>query len=51
MQLLAEDFLSDRSYVDLRGRRRVEAALAVVGGSLSMALGGGVFAVLSCLLA
>lgn len=40
VQLLAEDFLSDRSYVDLRGRRRLEASGAVVCGSLLMALVG-----------
>ena len=41
VQLLAEDFLSDHSYVDLQGRRRIEAcAAAVVCGSLLMALVG-----------
>lgn len=40
VQLLAEDFLSDRSYVDLKGRRRVEASGAVVGGAMLMALVG-----------
>ena len=40
VQLLAEDFLSDQSYVDLRGRRRVEACGAVVCGSLLMAFVG-----------
>ena len=37
VQLLAEDFLSDRSYVDLTGRRRLEACGAVVGGAMLMA--------------
>lgn len=40
VQLLAEDFLSDQSYVDLRGRRRLEASGAVVAGSMLMALVG-----------
>lgn len=40
VELLAEDFLSDKSYEALRGRRRVEACGAVVGGSLLMALVG-----------
>lgn len=40
VQLLAEDFLSDQSYVDLKGRRRLEACGAVVGGSMLMALVG-----------
>ena len=40
VQLLAEDFLSDQSYVDLWGRRRGEAAGAVVAGSLLMAFVG-----------
>ncbi len=36
VQLLAEDFLSDQSYVDLRGRKRMQACGAVIGGSLLM---------------
>ena len=40
VQLLAEDFLSDQSYVDLRGRRRLEASLAVICGSMLMAFVG-----------
>ncbi|KAI9835675.1 MAG: hypothetical protein M1819_001851 [Sarea resinae] len=40
VELLAEDFLSDKSYEDLVGRKRVEACGAVVGGSLLMAIVG-----------
>ena len=40
VELLAEDFLSDRSYGVLRGRRRLEACAAVVGGGALMALVG-----------
>jgi hypothetical protein len=40
VQLVAEDFLSDHSYVELHGRRRVQACAAVVAGSLLMALVG-----------
>jgi len=40
VQLLAEDFLSDKSYGMLKGRRRWEAFCAVLGGSLLMALVG-----------
>lgn len=40
VELLAEDFLSDRSYEVLKGRRRLEACAAVVAGSLLMALVG-----------
>lgn len=40
VQLLAEDFLTDRSYAELYGRRRLEACGAVVGGSMLMALVG-----------
>ncbi|KAF1824639.1 Zinc/iron permease [Dissoconium aciculare CBS 342.82] len=40
VQLIAEDFLSDHSYVELQGRRRVQACLAVVAGGLLMALVG-----------
>ncbi|EAQ93858.1 hypothetical protein CHGG_02093 [Chaetomium globosum CBS 148.51] len=37
VQLLAEDFLSEKSYGVLKGRRRVSAFLAVVGGAGLMA--------------
>ncbi|KAL1838927.1 hypothetical protein VTJ49DRAFT_2058 [Mycothermus thermophilus] len=37
VQLLAEDFLSEKSYQTLRGRRRVKAYLAVVAGAALMA--------------
>jgi len=37
VELLAEDFLSDESYVVLRGRRRMQAGLAVVAGAAGMA--------------
>lgn len=40
VQLLAEDFLSDKSYGILKGRRRWEAFIAVLGGSCLMALVG-----------
>ncbi|OCL10433.1 Zinc/iron permease [Glonium stellatum] len=40
VELLAEDFLSDESYEALKGRRRVEACGAVVGGAALMALVG-----------
>lgn len=40
VELLAEDFLSDRSYEILRGRNRVEACLAVAGGAALMAFVG-----------
>ena len=40
VQLLSEDFLSDQSYVVLRGRKRLEACGAVVAGSMLMALVG-----------
>lgn len=40
VELLAEDFLSDRSYEVLRGRRRFEACGAVVAGGALMALVG-----------
>lgn len=40
VQLLAEDFLTDKSYETLHGRRRVNAFIAVVGGALLMALVG-----------
>lgn len=38
VELLAEDFLSDESYFVLKGRRRVQAGVAVVAGALGMAL-------------
>ncbi|KAF1936741.1 Zinc/iron permease [Clathrospora elynae] len=40
VELLAEDFLSDESYVTLQGRRRLQACVSVVGGALLMALVG-----------
>jgi hypothetical protein len=40
VQLLAEDFLSDQSYIDLQGRKRLEACAAVVAGSMLMAFVG-----------
>lgn len=40
VELLAEDFLSDKSYEVLTGRRRLEACGAVVAGGLLMALVG-----------
>ncbi|KAL2814741.1 UV radiation resistance protein and autophagy-related subunit 14-domain-containing protein [Aspergillus granulosus] len=40
VELLAEDFLSEASYVTLRGRRRVEACIAVATGALLMAFVG-----------
>ncbi len=40
VELLAEDFLSDRSYEVLRGRRRLEACLSVAAGGLLMAIVG-----------
>lgn len=40
VQLLAEDFLSDKSYGMLKGRRRLEAFCAVIGGATLMALVG-----------
>lgn len=40
VQLLAEDFLSDSSYTELRGKRRLQACGAVVAGALLMALVG-----------
>lgn len=40
VQLIAEDFLSDRSYESLKGGRRIEACLAVgLGGLLMAAVG------------
>lgn len=40
VQLLAEDFLSDKSYGILKGRRRLEAFAAVIGGATLMAFVG-----------
>ena len=40
VELLAEDFLSDRSYEILRGRRRIEAGIAVAAGGALMAFVG-----------
>ncbi|KAF2235037.1 Zinc/iron permease [Viridothelium virens] len=38
VELLAEDFLSERSYDVLRGKRRLEACVSVVAGGLGMAI-------------
>jgi zinc transporter 1/2/3 len=40
VQLLAEDFLADKSYTILQGKKRVHAYMAVLGGALLMALVG-----------
>lgn len=40
VQLLAEDFLTEKSYKTLHGRRRFNALLAVAGGAALMALVG-----------
>jgi zinc transporter 1/2/3 len=40
VELLAEDFLSDESYVALQGKRRLQACASVVGGAALMALVG-----------
>jgi len=40
VQLLAEDFLSDKSYDILKGQRRWHAFMAVIGGATLMALVG-----------
>ncbi|XHG02784.1 hypothetical protein AWENTII_006115 [Aspergillus wentii] len=40
VELLAEDFLSESSYETLRGRRRIEACIAVAGGAVLMAFVG-----------
>ncbi|KAL4940498.1 hypothetical protein BDV06DRAFT_196432 [Aspergillus oleicola] len=40
VELLAEDFLTEDSYVTLRGQRRVEACVAVAAGALLMAFVG-----------
>ena len=42
VQLLAEDFLSEKSYETLRGQKRVQAYLAVVGGAALMAAVGAI---------
>ena len=40
VELLAEDFLSDRSYEVLRGRKRIEACVSVAAGGILMAIVG-----------
>ena len=40
VELLAEDFLSDRSYEVLKGKRRMEACLSVAAGGILMAIVG-----------
>lgn len=40
VELLAEDFLSDESYMILQGKRRLQACASVVGGAALMALVG-----------
>jgi len=40
VQLLAEDFLSEKSYESLNGRNRLEASISVLVGSMLMALVG-----------
>jgi zinc transporter 1/2/3 len=40
VELLAEDFLSDESYVTLKGKRRLQACGSVVGGAALMAFVG-----------
>lgn len=40
VELLAEDFLSDKSYEILQGKKRLQACASVVAGSLLMALVG-----------
>ncbi|KAF2155915.1 Zinc/iron permease [Myriangium duriaei CBS 260.36] len=40
VELMAEDFLSEKSYETLRGKHRIEASAAVVAGSMLMALVG-----------
>ena len=40
VQLLAEDFLTEKSYKVLKGRRRLHAFLAVIAGAVLMALVG-----------
>jgi zinc transporter 1/2/3 len=38
VELLAEDFLSDQSYIILTGRERIQACVAVGAGAAGMAL-------------
>ncbi|KAJ8106425.1 hypothetical protein OPT61_g9544 [Boeremia exigua] len=40
VELLAEDFLSDESYITLQGKRRLQACGSVVAGAMLMALVG-----------
>ena len=40
VQLLAEDFLTEQSYIDLHGKRRLQACAAVLAGSMLMAFVG-----------
>lgn len=40
VQLLAEDFLTEKSYRVLKGKRRLQAYLCIIGGALLMALVG-----------
>lgn len=40
VQLLAEDFISEKSYKTLKGKKRLHAYLAVCGGALMMAIVG-----------
>ncbi|QIW95422.1 hypothetical protein AMS68_000940 [Peltaster fructicola] len=40
VQLIAEDFLSDHSYVDLTGNKRIQACLSVFAGAMLMSLVG-----------
>ena len=40
VQLLSEDFLSDRSYEVLKGKRRIEACISVALGGALMAFVG-----------
>ena len=40
VQLISEDFLSDRSYETLKGRRRIEACISVACGGALMAIVG-----------
>jgi len=38
LELLAEDFLSDESWVELRGKRRVIGGICVLAGAAGMSL-------------
>jgi zinc transporter 1/2/3 len=50
VELLAEDFLSDESYVILSGKRRIQACGAVAAGGMGMALiGAWVSLLISCI--